>query len=445
MTIEKAIVTILLVFATIHLSGQGTGTSLSLEQACQSGIERNVNVQNAALEQQKARYQLKEAQSKLYPQLEAYSNFGYYYAIPKLIIPGEIFGQTGPMAVEIGTKFDWSSGFKATQVLYSQSYFTSLKLAQRIETMGELSLQQKKEEVIFQVSQLYYLCQATGEQISQLKITLANMERLLGIAELQSNNGIIRKVDYSRISVNKNNLQTQIDNLNQLYFQQLGLLKYVIGIPTETEIILSDSLAFSSAGIFNKSPDVPNRTELQLIDKKIEMTELSRKMNRQSYLPTLVGFGQFYYQGQRNEFDFFKGGNDKFYNVGVTGVSLNIPIFDGFEKRSKTKQYDLELMQLQNTRENTAAYFLKEYADAVEQYNNSYTAMTRQQENIRVAEETYGVSLQGYRQQVVPLSDLLMAESSLTEARLSYYNALLQLKNAEMEVKKAKGELLLIN
>jgi len=35
-----------------------------------------------------------------------------------------------------------------------------------------------------------------------------------------------------------------------------------------------------------------------------------------------------------------------------------------------------------------------------------------------------------------------MSESSLTEARLSYYNALNQLKNAELEIKKANGELL---
>jgi outer membrane protein len=50
--------------------------------------------------------------------------------------------------------------------------------------------------------------------------------------------------------------------------------------------------------------------------------------------------------------------------------------------------------------------------------------------------------LQGYRQQVVSLSDLLMSENGLTEARLSYYNAVLQLNNAGLDVKKAKGELL---
>jgi len=68
--------------------------------------------------------------------------------------------------------------------------------------------------------------------------------------------------------------------------------------------------------------------------------------------------------------------------------------------------------------------------------------LLRQEENIKTAEETYSISLQGYRQQVVSLSDLLMSDSSLTEARLSYLNALLQLKNAELDVRKAKGDLL---
>ena len=48
----------------------------------------------------------------------------------------------------------------------------------------------------------------------------------------------------------------------------------------------------------------------------------------------------------------------------------------------------------------------------------------------------------GYTRQVVPLSDLILAEDNLTEARLSFLSALLQLKNAELDLRKAKGELL---
>jgi len=345
------------------------------------------------------------------------------------------------IAIEIGTKYDWSNGFKATQLLYSQSYLTSLKLAKRMISMGELNLKQKQEEVIYQVSQVYYLSQTTRLQIMQLKTTMQNMDRLQEIAKLQSENGVIRKIDYSRVSVNKNNLQTQIDNLEQLYQQDLGLLKYLIGLNVGAKVELSDSLVFSQGDMVASLPDFNNRTELKLLDQQIEITSLTRKINQQSQMPTLAGFGQFYYQGQRNELDFFKG-KDKFYKVGFVGLSLNIPIFDGFEKHSKVKQKDLELLQLQNTRKNTSDYFTKEYTDAARQFNSSLHGLIRQQENIKVAEETYNVSLQGYQQQVVSLSDLLLSESSLTEARLSYFNALMQLKNAELDVKKVKGELL---
>ncbi|MBN1789619.1 MAG: TolC family protein [Bacteroidales bacterium] len=442
MKIKRVIAGMLVILGILQASAQDTTIYLSLKQSCQMGIEKNVNVQNSDLERQKTNYQLKEAQSKLYPQIEGYSTFSYYYAIPKMVLPGEIFGQTGMIPVEIGTKFDWSSGFKASQVLYSQCYFTSLKVAQRMLTIGDLNFQQKKEEVIYQVSQVYFLCQTTGKQIDQLKITMQNMDKLMDIAKLQNENGVIRKIDYSRVSVNKSNLQTQIDNLEQLYLQQISLLKYIIGLDMGTKIELSDSLSFTQSEISTQLPDFNNRTELKLLDKQMEVTSLTRRFNQQSYLPGLAGFGQYYYQGQRNEFDFFNGGNDKFFKTGVVGLSLSVPLFDGFEKRSKIRQNDIELQQLQNTRKSTSEYFSKEFTDAVRQYENSVNALLRHQENIKVAEVTYNISLHGYRQQVVSLSDLLMSESSLTDTRLSYYNALMQLKYAELEVKKAKGELL---
>lgn len=439
---KKLFAGMLLIFGVLPASAQDSILVLSLKQSCQMGIEKNVNVKNAELEQGKTRLQQKEVKGRLYPQVEGYSAFNYYYSIPKMIVPGEIFGQTGLIPIEIGTKFDWSNGFKASQVIYSQSYFTSLKLADRMIALDELTMQQKKEELVYQVSQVYFLCQTTRMQIAQLKTTMQNTDRLLEIARLQNENGMILKVDYSRVSVNKNNLQTLIDHLGELYNQQLGLLKYLIGINVHEDIELSDSLSFSEENIRGNWTELNNRTELKLLDQQMEMSSLNRKISRQSYLPELLGIGQFYYEGQRNRFDFLRGGNDKFYKVGFVGLSLNIPLFDGFQKRFKMQQNDIELQQLQNIREDVSRNFAREYADALSQFKNNFSALIRQKENIQVAEETYSVSLQGYRQQVVSLSDLLLSESSLIEARLSYFNALLQVKNAELEVKKAKGELL---
>lgn len=431
-----------LLFVFAFTAAFGQNRSLSLKQAVQLGLENNVDILNAGLEKQKSQSQFEEQQSKRYPQLEAYSNFNYYYSIPKTVLPGEIFGQTGQISVEIGTTYDWSSGFSASQILYNQSYSTSLRLAREQIHMEDLNLQQKQEELVYQVSQVYALCQATKQQTDHLGVTLENMERVLQLTELQQKNGMIRKVDHDQVLVDQNNLQTQIDNLSRLYNEQIRLLKYLIGMDEATPIDLSDSFDFSDEQLALFSADWDNRTEMQTIDQQIRIADLSRKMNRQKYLPVLSGTAEYFYQGQRDKFDFFKGGNDKFFKVGYVGLRLSIPIFDGFEKRSKIRQDQLSLIQLQNTRKNTLNYFNKELSDAQKQYDNNRLVVIRQQQNIQMAEENYRVYLLGYQQQTVSLADLLNAQNSLTEARLSCDNALLQLKNAVLDLKKSRGELL---
>jgi len=437
------IIAVLLAWTGIFQAiAQDSITSVSLSQACRLGIDHNLMIANTALEMHKAHYQVKETQSKLYPQLEGYSTLNYYFGIPKMLMPGEIFGQTGEIPFEIGTKYDWSSGFSASLSLYNQSYFTSIKVAKCMQTVSRLNLQQKKEELAYQVSQVYYLCKTTDSQIAYLKKDMTNASHLLEILKSQNENGMVRKIDYSKVLVNKNNLQTQIENLILLRDQQLGMLKFLIGINENSKVELTDSLTYSNNSGTIELPDLNNLSELKLMDEQIEITTLSRKANQQSYIPTLSGTGQLYYQGQQNEFNFFKGGSDKFFKVGFVGITLNVPIFDGFGKQAKNKQYEIELQQLQNTRRNSLTGYSKNFSEAVQQYTNSHNALLRQKENIKIAEEDYSISLQGYKQQVVPLSDVMLSENSLTEACLSYVNAMLQLKNAELEVRKSKGELL---
>ena len=441
-TIRKLVLVLFVLSGIKQVVAQDAILSVSLEQACKLGLENNLEVVNASLEKQKSAYAAKELRSGLYPHLEAYSDFNYYYAIPKMLFPGEFFGETGDIAVEIGTKYDWISGFNASLTLYNQSYYTSLKVAKQMQNMSELSLQQKKEEIVYMISQVYFLCKTTQSQVALLQKNMQNTINLLKILKSQSENGVARKIDYSKVLVNKNNLQTEIDNLDKLYWQQLGLLKYLMGFDNSSEVELSDSLSFSQTIQTSKIPDFNIQSEFQLLDKQIELAVLNKKANQQSYLPSLSLSGQYYYDGQQNDFNFFSRGSDKFFKVGVVALNLTIPIFDGFEKHSKTQQYNVELQQLQNNRKNLTKKYTTDFTDAINQYNISQKALLRQQENIKIAEEDYAISLQQYDQQFIALPDLMLSENLLTEARLSYVNALLQLKNAGLDMKKAKGELL---
>ena len=413
---------------------------LSLEKACQLAVDSNLQIINARIEIQKNHFQELEAKSKLYPTVEGYSDFNYYYAIPRMMMPGEFFGQEGEISVEIGTKFDWSSGFKASMSLVDLSKLTAIKLARSMKEMGNLSLQQKKEEILYQVHQLYYLSQSTSEQIAYLNKNLANTDKLLEILDSQIKNGVARKIDYSKVSVTRNNLLTQIDNLQKLKDQQNNMLKYILGLDRDTQLRLTDSLTVQPEFAGLNLPDFTNHTEVKLIENELENALLNKQSVARGYIPTLSASSQLYYDGQQNDFNFFDG-KGRFFHVGVVGLSLNVPIFDGFEKKNKIRQYNSEIEQLQNTRQNALNNLGKDYQNALTEFNNSMKAIRRQQENMTVAEDNYNISLEQYKQQMLLLSELILAENSLTEARLSYVDAVLQLNNAVLELKKINGKL----
>lgn len=413
---------------------------LSLKKACQLAVDSNLQIINTRIEIQKNRFQELEAKSKLYPTIEGYNDFNYYYAIPRMMMPGEFFGQEGEISVEIGTKFDWSSGFKASMSLVDLSKLTAIELSQSMKEMATLSLEQKKEEILYQVHQLYYLCQSTGEQIAYLNKNLSNTDKLLGILDSQIRNGVARKIDYSKVSVTRNNLLTRIDNLQKLKEQQNNMLRYILGLEQETQVELTDSLNEQPEISGLNLPDFTSHTNIKLIENELGTVCLNKKLVGREYIPTLAASSQFYYQGQQNKFNFFDG-KDRFFHVGFVGLSLNVPIFDGFEKRNKIRQYNSEIEQLQNTRKNTQNNLRKDYANALTEYSNSVKAIRRQQENIKVAEDNYNIGLQQYKQQILLLSELILAENSLTEARLSYVDAVLQMNNAVLELKKIQGEL----
>ena len=424
----------------LSVNAQERTLGLSLKKACQLAVDSNLQIVNARIEIQKNHFQELEAKSKLYPTVEGYSDFNYYYAIPRMMMPGEFFGQEGEVSVEIGTKFDWSSGFKASMSLVDLSKLTAIKLAKSMNEMGNLSLEQKKEEILYQVHQLYYLSQSTSEQIAYLNKNLANTDKLLEILDSQIQNGVARKIDYSKVSVTKNNLLTQIDNLQKLKDQQNNMLKYILGLNRDEKVQLTDSLngqpEISELGL----PDFASHNDVKLIENELKTTQLNKQSVAREYIPTLAASSQFYYQGQQNKFNFFDG-NNRFFHVGFVGLSLNVPIFDGFEKRNKIRQYKSEIEQLQNTRQNALNNLGKDYKNALTEYNNSLKAIRRQQENMKVAEDNYNISMDQYKQQMLLLSELILAENSLTEARLSYVDAVLQLNNASLELKKINGKL----
>lgn len=421
------------IFSTSFAQQDSTIIILSLEKAQELAKSRNLELKNSELEIIKGNFQAKEARSKLYPQLDAYSNFTYNYSVSKIMLPGEIIGQSGMIPVEMGTKFDWNSGFKATQVIFNLSYFTTLKISEKLTEVSHLSYEMKQKELLNQLSKVYFLAVSTRMHIDKLEKSSEDADKLIGITTQLNQQGLVREIDITKIKITKNNILTQIDNLQMMYNQQKELLKLLIGIKSESNIQLSDTIITINY-LHQKKTDFIHKEDVKLLDKQSEIALLTKKSLKQSYLPTLTGFWQHYYQSQRNKFDFFEDTKNNFFKAGFVGITLNIPLFDGFDRQSKIKQKEIEYQQILNNKELILANYSKKYNDALSQYETGLKALNRAKENIEIAQKTYNTDLISYRQGILSQSDMLLSENSLIEAELNYINQLFQVKNAELEL-----------
>jgi outer membrane protein TolC len=127
--------------------------------------------------------------------------------------------------------------------------------------------------------------------------------------------------------------------------------------------------------------------------------------------------------------------------MGNFTVTLAVPVFDGFEKRAKSRQAALELKKTQETLESTKESFSMNYKNAMNNYLNNQNTVRRQKQNLELAEKVYKETSLKYREGLAAMSSLLQDEMSLSSAQGGYLTALYNFKEAELKIMSLNGEI----
>jgi outer membrane protein TolC len=432
------------VFPHLEAQRSDSGVSMTLQKCIDYSLINNVQNKLSAYDYKQAKWDEKKLRSYALPHISLDGKFENYMKLPVLIIPGEILGEPGMnIPVEFGTQYNINAAVQVSQLLYNQSYFTSREMARKASEITGLSIEKTREEVSAEVAKLYWYVVTTREQIRILNKTKDNISQLYSLTELQYDNGLIKASDLKKMEVNSNNLSVQVMNLENLYSEQISMLKFISGLPECISLVPSDSLNTSYFQFMhdNTIEDIP---ELMILEKKQEMDLLAIKANRQEYLPTLTAFGSYAYQAQREEFDMFKSGDDKWFEIGVVGINLSIPILNGFERNCKIQHSKIEYDKTRLQAKNARRHFNTEYQNANYTWTSSRNSMEMQQENLRLARTLYNHTRNEYLEGISSLADLVMAQNSLLEAESLYTSSLLKLRIAEIDLIKASGNMHLL-
>lgn len=425
-------------------------TQLTLQEALKFALNNNQQLARTKMDEEMGRFKTQEVRSQALPQINASGNYTDNIQLAKSLIPGDAFGKPADSSTVItfGTQYTSSIGAELNQQIFNKAVFTGLKAAKSGEEYYSLQTEKSAENVIYNVSQLYYQLLVTQEKITTVNGNIEKLTQLVNATKSQYDNGLAKKIDLDRIKVNLTNYLTQRTQLQNQLSTQSNNLKRIMGMPLQSSFSIPPAslkdIETKAAGVLQYDDmNLANRTEYKLIQKQEELQLLQKKAYQAEYYPSLSLFGRYSYNGMSQQFAFAKDpANATFwYGAAAVGLSLKIPIFDGFGRRSKVSQANVTLHQLSKQKEETELSLNTDYENAKLQVRSNLSTITTQKENVDLANEVYYSTQNNYKLGLASLTDLLNAETSLADAQNSYNEALLQYKLAELDIIKSKGGL----
>ncbi|WZL89063.1 TolC family protein [Salinimicrobium sp. 3283s] len=416
---------------------------LDLNEAVSYALEHKAEAEKARLDIKSADAKIAEVRASALPNLSASANTTYNPLLQENVLPGEIFGMPGEdIAVAFGKEWTSNATAQLTQTLFNQQVFTGLKAAKSTKEFYQLNAQLTNEEIIERVANAYYQVYQAQQMLENLQSNLELTEQTVEIVQGLFENGLAKKIDYDRTKVALNNLIANRQQVLNSVALSENALKFMIGMPIGQEIRLPER-TFDPVILPEINPQMVERTEVQLLNKQLELLNWQKKASIAEYYPSLALVANYGWLGQGDVIPVGNGEDKGVYwsDMSAIGVNLSIPIFNGGATKARVKQNQFEIEKAREDLEDTKLAMELAHANAVAQLENNLLTIQTQEDNVELAREVFEDTQNNYGLGLASLNDMLDAERDLAEAKNNLTNARLDYKLAEVQLLRSQGQL----
>lgn len=423
-----------------------TTEPLTLEECLTYAYQNSENMKIADLEKAIAQAEVGITKAQGLPQIDLAASYNNNFAVPTVYLPpgaGGAFGQPGDEVAEfrLGVRYDANAGVSASQMIFDGSYFVGLAAARTFVNLSEQDYVLTKNDVAEQVTKAYYAA-LIDEFLENLVLSnLQRVDTLLRETKLMYENGFVEKIDVDRISVQYNNINTELAKVKRNSKLSMLLLKFYMGMPIEQEILLADKLSeidFDPEIEADQSFEYSDRAEYTQLLINQDLVQLDMRNTRAQRLPKLTLVANFGYNTGTEDFTNIVNLN-RWNPLGAFGVNFTIPIFDGLRKYHTIQKSKVQMQQLKLQSSYLENSIDLEIEQARVNLNNSVEQMENQLENYELAQEVYRVSKIKYQEGVGSNIEVIDAENSLITAQTNYFQALYNAIIAKVGLQRALG------
>jgi outer membrane protein TolC len=441
--------------------------TLSAVQAVDYALKNVTEIRNLELDKKIQIARNNEIQGQAMPQVSGNVGFQHFFTIPTTLLPDFISPSvynvlekegvkngsgsvvTQPTAApqffpaQFGVPWQASAGFAFQQLLFQSDVFVGLQARSTAIKYADLNIKAMEDSVRSNVLRSYYAVLIAEKRSRFLDEGVTRLTKLSYDQQQLYKNGFAEHLDIDRTQVTLNNLKsTQIQVRN---FIQLGYasLKFAIGINQIDSLSLTDSLSVEiiKQNILDTTGfHYADRNEIKILNTVVELQQLDLKRYKLAYVPTVAAFWNYSKSAQRNSFDFLDF-SKTWFSSNVAGVSVSVPIFDGFQKSHKIEQSRLSLQKVQNTLKNVERVIDLQREISYDLFRNSITTLDIQERNLELAAKVYATTKKKYEQGLGSSFEVLQTEQSYEDAQSNYFQSLYDAVIAKISYQRAIGKL----
>ena len=443
-----------------------SGTRLTLHEAQSLAATRAYNVRYASLDTKQAASNSREIIASGFPQISGSVEYNRYIDIPIQVSSGDVFGfpdyltsflggvaqATGvpldappsdPNAIQefqFGAAQTMTAGITATQLIFSPSYFVGIQAAKAYAHAMEASESKSVADARRAAGEGYAAALAAQENVAILRAAEALAESALNQTRALVTEGLAESTDADQLELALSEMTQQRTTAESMASVALDALKFTVGMPVETTVILADSFetlanAFHGATVLGTPFDANRLPEIKSQSKNLELSELSIRNEKAAGMPSIGAFYTNQRNAQRDAFDFFGEGN--WYPIQLVGVQMNIPIWSSFGGKEKVLQAQLSRDRAATTLEQMTQAVTLEYRAARSEYNSSLEQRMQAQRGLNLAERILDRTRIRFQEGLASSFDMTQAQNQLVNAQANHAQATLRWFNAHIRLERS--------
>ncbi len=411
--------------------------TLSLQQCIDSALVHNKNLEINKNNIRISEERHKEVVSNLIPKVNINSDYKYYIEQPTQLVPMSMLGgaEGKYKEVQMGVPHNITANVQVTVPLFNAQVFGNMKTTKIATELSGIQHRKTEEQLYYEVSNLYYNAQVMEKQIAYIDSNLINSRKLHKNIKLLYEQLMVKKSDVDKVELDIMQLETQRETLNDKLDQVMNTLKFMMGIPMETDLRVEKNIRL----IANANYMVRTPLDIQLLQTQNKLLNSELTTIKNSRLPSLVLFGSYGKLG----YGYDKKPNDflDFYDVALVGIQLNIPVFNGTSTQRKINQKRMEITNNRLQSDLLDEQMNIQRKNAHNQKTTALQTVYNTAEQIKLSQKIYDQTILQQKEGTATLTDVLMADNSLRTSQQNYLVAVVDFLKADLELKKLTGNI----